>query len=52
MLERVSDTQSVIVVFSRVGETSEQAIEREMAVGRFTETERASRLIIVVSTFA
>ena len=50
-LERVSDTQAVIVVFGRAGETSDQAIKREIAVGKFTEADRANRLTIVVTTF-
>jgi hypothetical protein len=51
-LERVSNSHGLIVVCSRVGETSEQAIEREIAAGKFTEIDRANRLIVVLATFA
>jgi hypothetical protein len=51
-LERGSTAHELIVVCSRVDETSEQAIEREIAAGKFTEIDRANRLIVVLTTFA
>ena len=51
-LERGSHSHGLIVVCSRVDETSDQAIEREIAAGRLTKADRDNRLIVVVTTFA
>ena len=47
-LERSSTSRAFICVFKRDGETSEEAIDREIAEGKFTERDRANRLTVVM----
>ena len=46
-LERGNKSHGTILVFRRDDETREQAIQREIAEGKFTEEDRANRPIIV-----
>ena len=46
-LERGSISRNIIIVVRREDETSEQAIEREISEGKFTENDRATRSLAV-----
>ena len=48
-LERGRNLHEIIVVCSRVDETSDQAIKREIAAGKFTKADRDNRLIVVIT---
>ena len=47
-IERASGAHGVLLVFSLGDETPEQAIQREIAEGRFTEKDRATRPVVVL----
>jgi hypothetical protein len=47
-LERGNKSHGMILVFRRDDETREQAIERKIAEGKFTEEDRADRPIVVL----
>ena len=51
-IERSTGKDGFILVYKRDGETADEAIEREIAAGRFTERDRANRLVVVLDRYA